>query len=177
MSMATITPGELDHLCRGGEAIDLIDVRTPVEFGEVHAEPARSVPLDRLDPRAIMGARAGRANRPLYLICRSGARSQQAVERFHRAGYLDVVNVEGGTLAWERAGLPVVRGGPALTLERQVRIAAGGLVVLGVGLGGGGPPRLPRPGGLRRGRPGVRRGHQHLRDGDGPCPDALEPPG
>ena len=45
------------------------------------------------------------------------------------------VNVEGGTLAWEQAGLPVVRGKKAMSLERQVRIAAGSLVVLGTALG------------------------------------------
>src|SRR5271157_3127554 len=49
--------------------------------------------------------------------------------------YHNVVNVEGGTLEWERAGLPVVRGKKTVSLERQVRIAAGSLVVLGTGLG------------------------------------------
>jgi len=137
MTGATITQGELDGLHRSGAAVDLIDVRTPVEYGEVHAEAARSVLLDRLDPRAVMELRDGPADRPLYMIYRSGARSRQAIERFHRAGYLNVVNVEGGTLAWERAGLPVVRGTPTMGLERQVRIAAGSLVVLGVGLGVG----------------------------------------
>jgi rhodanese-related sulfurtransferase len=113
----------------------LIDVRTPVEYREVHAEPARSVPLDRLDPRAVMEARNGSKDEPLYTICRSGSRGAQACEAFHAAGYTNVVNVEGGTLAWDKAGLPVVRGRKAVSLERQVRIAAGSLVVLGTALG------------------------------------------
>jgi hypothetical protein len=46
-----------------------------------------------------------------------------------------VVNVEGGTQAWDEAGLPVVRGQKAISLERQVRIAAGSLVLLGALLG------------------------------------------
>ena len=46
-----------------------------------------------------------------------------------------MTNVEGGTLAWAAAGLPVVRGRKAVSLERQVRIAAGSLVAAGVGLG------------------------------------------
>ena len=46
-------------------------------------------------------------------------------------GWLNVVNVEGGTLACEAAGLPVVRGKKAISLERQVRIAAGFLVLVG----------------------------------------------
>ncbi|AMV38752.1 rhodanese-like domain-containing protein [Planctomyces sp. SH-PL62] len=135
MSVATITPGELEELRRQGRAVDLIDVRTPVEFREVHAEAARSVPLDGLDPGAVMGARNGSKKGPLYVICRSGSRARRACEAFHAAGYPDVVNVEGGTLAWEQAGLPVVRGAKAMSLERQVRIAAGSLVVLGTALG------------------------------------------
>ena len=135
MSVQTITPQEVEDLRRRGRAVDLIDVRTPVEYREVHAEAARSVPLDRLDPRAVMEARNGTKEEPLYMICRSGSRGRQACETFHAAGFANVVNVEGGTLAWEQAGLPVVRGKKAVSLERQVRIAAGSLVVLGTALG------------------------------------------
>ena len=135
MSVLTITPSELEELRRQGRPVDLIDVRTPAEYREVHAEPARSVPLDALDPRAIIEARNGAGDEPLYLICRSGSRGRQACETFRAAGFTNVVNVEGGTLAWEQAGLPVVRGRRAISLERQVRIAAGALVVLGTALG------------------------------------------
>ncbi len=135
MSVATITPGELEAMRLWGSPVELLDVRTPAEYQEVHAEPARLVPLDRLDPRKVMEARNGRQDDPLYLICRSGSRGRQACERFLAAGYQNVVNVAGGTLEWERAGLPVVRGKKTIALERQVRIAAGSLVVLGTGLG------------------------------------------
>ncbi len=135
MDVRTITPKEVDDLRRRGRAVDLIDVRTPVEYREVHAEAARSVPLDRLEPRAVMEGRIGSNEEPLYMICRSGSRGRQACEAFHAAGFSSVVNVEGGTLAWEQAGLPVVRGAKSMSLERQVRIAAGSLVVLGTALG------------------------------------------
>ena len=82
-----------------------------------------------------MEARTGTKDDPLYLICRSGSRGRQACEQFLAAGYHNVVNVEGGTLEWERVGLPVVQGTKTVSLERQVRIAAGSLVLLGTGLG------------------------------------------
>ena len=132
MSISAITPPDLVELCRDGKQIDLIDVRTPVEYQELHAVPARNVPLDQLDPTALMQAHHGTTDKPLYVICRSGSRGQQACERFLQAGYANVINVEGGTLAWESCGLPVVRGMKAFSLERQVRIMAGGLVCLGV---------------------------------------------
>ena len=112
-------------------AVELIDVRTPVEFREVHAEGARNVPLDSLDPKQIVEARNGHSGDPLYVICRSGARGEKAAQKFIDAGYSEVVNVTGGTMAWEQAGLPVKRGKKAISLERQVRITAGFLVLVG----------------------------------------------
>jgi rhodanese-related sulfurtransferase len=134
MSVTTISPRRLAELCRLGQ-IDLLDVRTPAEFREVHVEQARNVPLDRLDPAAVLRNRNGRNDEPLYLICRSGGRGRQACEKFLAADFPNVVNVEGGTLACVEAGLPAVRGKKAISLERQVRIAAGSLVLLGLLLG------------------------------------------
>jgi rhodanese-related sulfurtransferase len=131
MSIATITPAKLAELVGGDRKIELIDVRTPVEFREVHLETARNVPLDQLDPKVLMQARNGSQGEPLYVICKSGGRSRQACEKFISAGFSEVVNVEGGTTACIEAGLPVVRGQEAISLERQVRIAAGSLVLLG----------------------------------------------
>ncbi|TWT98211.1 rhodanese-like domain-containing protein [Stieleria varia] len=131
--MQTIDVKQLSEKRSGGE-IDLIDVRMPTEFREVHAECARSVPLESLDPAAVMASRNGNAGHPLYVICRSGNRSSQACQKFLDAGFENVVNVEGGTMAWEKAGLPVVRGKKSLPLMQQVQITAGFLVVLGVAL-------------------------------------------
>jgi rhodanese-related sulfurtransferase len=129
-----VTPTELFEIYRQDRRVGIIDVRTPAEYRAVHAVGARSVPLERLDPAAAMEARE-RPGEPLYVICASGARSRKACEAFAAAGYPDVVNVEGGTKAWEAAGLPVERGRAAISLERQIRIIAGSLVVLGVALG------------------------------------------
>jgi rhodanese-related sulfurtransferase len=134
MNVPTVSPRRLADLCQGGP-IDLIDVRTPAEFREVHAAGARNVPLGRLDPPAVMRDRAGAKEGPLYLICRSGGRGRQACAKFLAGGFPNVVNVEGGTLAWAECGLPVVRGRKAVSLDRQVRIAAGLLVLLGSILG------------------------------------------
>jgi rhodanese-related sulfurtransferase len=134
MSVTTISPQRLSEMCQSGK-IDLLDVRTPVEFQELHAKYARNVPLDRLDPAAVMQARNGSKDEPVYFICRSGSRGRKACEKFGAAGFANVINVEGGTLAWAECGLPVVRGKKTISLERQVRIAAGSLVVLGAILG------------------------------------------
>ena len=134
MSVATIHPQQLFQAVQDGQPTELIDVRTPVEFREVHVEFARNVPLDHLAAANIAAGRNG-ASGPLYVICRSGSRGKQACEKLQALGYTNVVNVEGGTKAWDEAGLPVVRGQKAMSLERQVRIAAGTLVLVGALLG------------------------------------------
>lgn len=129
--VSTISCQEFAPLSKKG-GFDLIDVRTPMEFYEVHAVGSLNAPLDRLNPELIMGSRGARAQEPLYVICRSGGRSAQACNAFVKAGFENVVNIEGGTLAWVAAGLPVNRGTKKMiSLERQVRIVAGLLIVAG----------------------------------------------
>ncbi len=133
MTVTTTSPKQLFDLSQSGKDIELIDVRTPVEYREVHVTFARNVPLDQLDIAKLMAGRD--PAQPLYVICRSGSRGKQACEKFLATGITNVVNVEGGTQAWDQAGLPVVRGKKAISLERQVRIAAGLLVLTGSLLG------------------------------------------
>lgn len=127
-----ITAAELDRRIKAGDEIELIDVRTPAEFGEVHATTAVNRPLDVLKPELFLKSRKGGSGTALYIICRSGARAERACREFQKAGFEEAVNVSGGTEAWVAAALPVVRGRKAMSLERQVRIAAGSLVLGGV---------------------------------------------
>ena len=131
---STISPNELDILLRSGKTIRLIDVRTPAEYGSAHVAQAINVPLDRISPETVQKA-TGTSGGVLHIICQSGARGAMACEKLSQAGIQDLVNVEGGTGAWIAAGLPVIRGKKAMSLERQVRIAAGFLVFTGVLLG------------------------------------------
>ena len=134
MSASSISASGLADLWKAGKRVDLIDVRSPIEYRELHVVGARNIPLDELDPMALMQARIGSRQETVYVICRSGGRGKQACEKFLAAGYANVANVEGGTLACEQAGLPVVRG-EVISLERQVRIALGSLVLIGAVLG------------------------------------------
>lgn len=132
--MQVITPQSLFEKLQKGE-VDLIDVRTPIEYQEVSIQGSRNLPLDNLDVAAFMDVRDQSPGESLYVVCRSGARGQRACERFMASGFQDVVNVDGGVIAWEAAKLPVVRGRKVMSLERQVRIAAGFFILLGAFLG------------------------------------------
>ena len=127
--MKTISPVELQQILTAQPSSPVIDVRTPVEFTEVHVSQARSIPLDELKPGSLQLQK----DQPIYLLCRSGQRAAKAAEKFAKDGYSQPVIVEGGTLAWIEAGLPVTRSSvKVISLERQVRIAAGSFVFTGV---------------------------------------------
>ena len=128
----SVSPGELSQLIASGCPVDLLDVRTPGEFESVHVPGARLIPLDELDAGAFLKQR-GKADQPVYVLCQSGGRARKAIEKLQQAGFGGGVLVEGGTQAWIDAGLPVTRDGAGvISLERQVRIAAGSLVLTGV---------------------------------------------
>ncbi|MEO7100825.1 MAG: rhodanese-like domain-containing protein [Luteolibacter sp.] len=124
---------QLDVDLRSGKRIALFDVRTPAEYGEIHIGGSRLMPLDRLDPEAVKAA--AEQFEQCVLICGSGKRAEQACQKLAAAGSDKLLVLEGGVTAWDAAGLPVNRGRKAISLERQVRIAAGLLVLVGVVLG------------------------------------------
>lgn len=130
--VATISPQDLAKRIERGEVREIIDVRTPAEYREVHATIARNVPLDSLSPEHLAPSSPDQL---VYFVCKGGGRSTKACQKLIDAGITNVVSIEGGTQAWEASGLPVVRGTKAMSLERQVRIAAGSLVLLGILLG------------------------------------------
>jgi rhodanese-related sulfurtransferase len=98
-TVPTTTPAEAHHRAHSHA---LVDVREPHEWAAGHAPDAVHVPLGELHPDRLPHAER------LLCICRSGARSSQAVASLRDAGY-DAVNVEGGMNAWDADGLPVVR--------------------------------------------------------------------
>ena len=112
----------------------------------------------------------------VVLVCRSGRRAGQAQEALHRVGLGSSQVLTGGIVDWEATGGDVNRGRQGWELERQVRLAAGALVVTGIAASTV-VPRAKWLAGLRRKRPGVRRRHEHLRHGHGAGEDALEPAG
>ncbi len=124
-----ISPAEAKRCLEEGGGL-FLDVRTPAEHRAIHATGVKNVPLDTLDAAACTELCA-KGNK-VYVICRSGQRAKMAAEKLVAAGNAEVLVVEGGTEAWAATGLPVEHGKGVMSLERQVRIAAGTLVVTGV---------------------------------------------
>lgn len=108
----------------------LVDVRTPAEFRAAHVEFSKNIPLDRIESELLAGQVDPKTS--VVFICQSGPRSRQACEQLRGLGWSQVRFVEGGMNACQGKGLPLVLGKKKMSLERQVRIAAGSLVLTGI---------------------------------------------
>ncbi len=113
----------------GGEKTILLDVREYAEFAGGRIKQARLVPLGEIEKRAYEFDHS----QEIFVICRTGRRSAEAQKKLKVLGFENVVNVAGGFEAWKLEKLPFERDEKApWALERQVRFAAGLLVLVGV---------------------------------------------
>ncbi|MCK7459978.1 rhodanese-like domain-containing protein [Idiomarina aminovorans] len=96
----------------------VIDVREPAEYGQGHIREAVNMPRGVLemqlnqhpDVAGYDNALERIADKPLYLICRTGGRSALAAESLQRMGFDNVYSVDGGMSSWQEKKLPVVAG-------------------------------------------------------------------
>jgi molybdopterin/thiamine biosynthesis adenylyltransferase/rhodanese-related sulfurtransferase len=112
-----LTPAEAAKELEGG-GIALVDTREPHEYEEAHIEGGRLVPPGILADE--IGSVVPDRSQRVLLYCRSGNRSGKAAEQMAEMGYENVANVEGGILAWQEQGLPVVEA-EGLTPEQRMR--------------------------------------------------------
>lgn len=131
-----LTPAELQQRLDDPNTA-LIDIREPDEFARERIPGARLVSLSAFD-RHDFSAERGKA---VVFLCRSGNRTTTNAARLLATGCAEAYQLSGGIDAWKKAGLPteIDRSAP-IDLMRQVQIAAGSLVVLGVLLGAAASP-------------------------------------
>lgn len=128
ISAASCSPQQAQALFGARDDAQWIDVREFPEYAGGHVARARLLPVGQVEAR-ISELDLGR---PIVVICKSGKRAAKAAEILVKAGGEQVTVVEGGTDAWVAAGLGVekLKGAP-WALERQVRLIAGVLVLVG----------------------------------------------
>jgi rhodanese-related sulfurtransferase len=118
--------------------VHLVDVRSPSEFADGYVEGSVSLPLDQLDVARLQRRVADPKLKqtPVYLICASGVRSEQAYRQLAEQGLEQIAVVTGGTQAWRSERLPMGKTGSGWSLERQTQVALGVmlLAVLAKGL-------------------------------------------
>jgi rhodanese-related sulfurtransferase len=129
-AVTALDPETLRTWQREDRGLLVIDVRSAAEFGSMHIPGSYNVPLPLLsEDTDELAARLGRR---VVLVCQSGVRAEQARQRLGAAGIDTAYVLTGGVPGFAAAGGDVVRGKARWDLERQVRLAAGSLVVLGL---------------------------------------------
>jgi rhodanese-related sulfurtransferase len=134
-AIRTIEPSALNELYEHNPKIVVFDVRTPAEYKGVHVRFAKLAPLESIQPEHLAKQYGLGKDSDIYFLCKSGSRAKTACKKFESEGYQNIYIVNGGVDAWECAGLDVVHGRKVISLERQVRIAAGIFVLSGLLLG------------------------------------------
>ncbi len=85
----------------------LLDVREQDEYDEIHAPNATLIPLGQLSSR--LAEIADYKDKPVVVVCRSGKRSLKAATMLQEIGFSHVSSVNGGMIAWDNAGLEVIK--------------------------------------------------------------------
>ena len=107
MAINQVEPKEVFRINQQTGQVVLVDVREADEYQEVSSPLAELAPLSTFDAKGF--AKNHSKQTAVYVICRSGRRSMKAGELLMKEGFSEVYNVIGGMIAWEEAGLPVVR--------------------------------------------------------------------
>lgn len=139
-AVTALDPETLETWFREHQDLVVLDVRSAAEFESMHIRGSYNVPLPLLSEHA--GELAARLGSRVVLVCQSGARAEQARQRLGGAGLGTAYVLTGGVPGFAAAGGDVVQGRSRWDLERQVRLAAGSLVVLGLAGGKFVSPRI-----------------------------------
>jgi glyoxylase-like metal-dependent hydrolase (beta-lactamase superfamily II)/rhodanese-related sulfurtransferase len=128
-SLDMILPGEAKSLAEKDSQIKLLDVRSALEFSQVHIKDSINVPIDILFAKIN---ELSQSKQGYIVLCRTGNRSPMAADMLMQSGIQGVKVMQGGIMRWQKEGLPVIKGEGGISLERQVRLTAGSLVLLGI---------------------------------------------
>lgn len=109
------TPQDVTMLINRSKAT-IVDVRDQKEFAAGSLPDAKNIPLAELDRR--IGELDKFKSKSVVLVCQSGARSSAAAAKLSKAGFADVVNLDGGIAAWQKSGLPLTK--PSVTLAKPL---------------------------------------------------------
>ena len=120
----------MNWLADDPDAVAVLDVRSAAEFETRHIAGSYNLPLPLVDEHAA--TLAVRLDRKVVLVCQSGIRADQARRRLAGTGMTDLHVLSAGVGGFAAAGGPVVEGRSRWSMERQVRLVAGALVLTGV---------------------------------------------
>ncbi len=129
LSLEMISPKESLDLTAKDSSVKLLDVRSALEFSQEHIKGSVNIPIDMLSAKVD---ELSRTNNTYIVLCRTGNRSPMAADMLMQSGINSVKVMDGGITRWKNSRLPLIKGEGGISLERQVRVIAGSLVLSGI---------------------------------------------
>ena len=128
-SLEMISPREASSALKQDPQTKILDVRSALEFSQVHIENSLNIPIDMISAKI---GELSQSKQSYLVLCHSGTRAAMAADMLIQSGIHTVKVMEGGILRWQKEKLAVIKGQGGISLERQVRIIAGSLILLGI---------------------------------------------
>jgi len=128
-SIEMISPRDAASLLKQDGQVKILDVRSAMEFSQEHIEPSINIPIDMLSGKI---GELSQSKQSYLVLCHSGTRAAMAADMLMQSGIHTVKVMEGGIARWQKEKQPVIKGQGGMSLERQVRLIAGSLVLLGI---------------------------------------------
>ncbi len=128
-SLEMVSPRDALALAEKDPQVKLLDVRSALEFSEVHIKDSINIPIDMLSAKM---SDLSRSDQSYIVLCRTGNRSPMAADMLLQSGIHGVRVMQGGMTRWQKERFPVVKGEGGISLERQVRLIAGSVVLCGI---------------------------------------------
>lgn len=129
MSLEMISAQDAQSLLQQNPQVKILDVRTAFEFGQKYIDPSLNIPIDMLSAKI---SELSKSAQSYILVCQSGNRAAMAADMLMQSGINDVKVMQGGIANWQKQKLPIVKGQAGMSLERQVRVIAGSLILSGI---------------------------------------------
>ncbi|MFH1441277.1 MAG: MBL fold metallo-hydrolase [Candidatus Omnitrophota bacterium] len=128
-ALEMISPNDAQALVFKDQQFKLLDVRSALEYSDRHIKDSVNIPIDMLNYKTDDLSKSGQS---YIVLCRTGNRSPMAADMLLQSGIHSVKVMEGGFTRWQKEKLPIIKGQGGVSLERQVRIIAGTLMLLGI---------------------------------------------
>jgi len=122
-----ISPGDAAKILKTDPHAKILDVRSMLETGQLHIENSLNVPIETISARI---SELSNTRQNFLVLCHSGNRAAMAADMLMQSGVHNVKVIQGGITQWQKDKLPIVKGQGGISLERQVRMVAGSLVLV-----------------------------------------------
>lgn len=128
-SIEMVSPHQAAEILKNDPRSKILDVRSAMEVSQMHLDNSINIPIDMISAKI---GELSQAKQNYLVLCHSGNRAAMAADILMQSGIHNVKVIDGGIARWKKEKLSVIKGQAGISLERQIRVIAGTLVLTGI---------------------------------------------